>query len=121
MPRPSSSSTQDGNAGSGGGGGSDDGGGGDDGDDDGGGQRNSSSFSFLEFCSAPDLRAAQFLLTSGAHARKLRWGEVDLRFGLDSREEIGRVARARNYFGVDTLLFTLEIGSLSGVWDRKVT
>lgn len=66
MPRPSSSSTQDGNAGSGGGGGgSDDGGGGDGGDDDGGGQRNSSSFSFLEFCSAPDLRAAQFLLTSG--------------------------------------------------------
>lgn len=119
MPRPSSSSTQDGNAGSGGGGGgSDDGG--DDGDDDGGGQRNSSSFSFLEFCSAPDLRAAQFLLTSGAHARKLRWGGGGSSFrGLDSREEIGRVTRAWNYFGVDTL--TLEIGSLSGVWDRKVT
>lgn len=92
MPRPSSSSTQDGNAGSGGGGGSDDGGGGDDGDDDGGGQRNSSSFSFLEFCSAPDLRAAQFLLTSGAHARKLRWGGggSSFRAGLARRDRKGR-------------------------------
>lgn len=93
---PPSSPSQDGTYAAGGDG-SDDGGGGDGGDDgDGGGQRNSSSFSFLEFCSAPDLRAAQFLLTSGDHCTceevAERPGVLRCKGKVDTRE-IGRAAR----------------------------
>lgn len=92
---PPSSPSQDGTYAAGGDG-SDDGGGGDGGDDGDGGQRNSSSFSFLEFCSAPDLRAAQFLLTSGDHCTReevTARGFFVARGKVDARDRKGR---ARN-------------------------